>query len=427
MRTLQDFTMPNAPLATPTAEIPVQLPYGPGMASARPALWHSGTNLSRFYFLHVMGAMLPIAAGLLLYGWRALLMIGLVVGSSAVAVPIWKRIGTRGAQLRTCHILWLSLLLALMLPVHLMTTDPPFAGVPGAQWSILCGAGVLVVAFAWLLGGVGSARVHPVLVAYLLLVVVFKQTLVPHWVLHKDRLFLGDVAKSEQATLAITASAGWVKTPSITGQDGIYEDAVSEKLFRYTSGRQRPDHSWLSLDGLLRDEMPPLEDLILGGQPGPLGAASAIAVIVGGLFLLYHGVIDFRIPLLIYLSAFAALLLLPIPAVIQEIAGGGRRAHIDWRWFALRDPNIGIARAVAFVNYETLAGPLLFMAFFLATAPAVRPMARRARAIFAILIGLLAAVLQLYVSVSFGPYVALLIVSLVTPTCDKIFRPRPLV
>jgi Na+-translocating ferredoxin:NAD+ oxidoreductase RnfD subunit len=421
--------MSNAPLsAPPTAEMPVRLPYGPGMASARPALWHSGTNLPRFFFLHVLAAMLPIAAGLLLYGWRALLMIALVTGSAAAAVPIWKRIGTRGAHLRTCHVLWLSLLLALMLPVHLMTTDPPFPGAPGALWAIPCGAGMLVVIFAWLLGGVGAARIHPVLVAYLLLVVVFKQTLVPHWVLHKDRLFIGDVARSERAALAITSSAGWVRTPSITGQDGIYEDAVSEKLFRYTSGQQRPDHSWLSLDGLLRDEMPPLEDLILGGQPGPIGAASAIAVIVGGLFLLYHGVIDFRIPLLIYLSAFLALLLLPIPAVIQEIAGGGRHAHIDWRWLALRDPNhVGVARAITFVNYETLAGPLLFMAFFLATAPAVRPMARRARAIFAVLIGLLAAVFQLYVSVSFGPYLALLIVSLVTPTCDKVFRPRPLV
>ena len=99
--------------------------------------------------------------------------------------------------MRTCHVLWLSLLLALMLPVHLMTTDPPFAGVPGAQWAILFAAGVLVVALAWLLGGVGSGRIHPVLVAYLLLVVIFKQALVPHWVLHKDRLFIGDVVRSE--------------------------------------------------------------------------------------------------------------------------------------------------------------------------------------------------------------------------------------
>ena len=377
--------------------------------------------------------MLPIVAGLMLYGFRALLLIGVVIASAALALPVWKRIGSRGAQLRTSHTLWLALLLALMLPVHLMTSEPPFENVPGAQWAILAGAGALVVMFSWLLGGVGSGRIHPVLIAYLFLVVVFKQTLIPHWVLHKDRLFVGDVAKSERAELAIAssvanASTSWVNIQSSAGMDGIYADPVSEKLFQYTSGRQRAAGSYISIDGLLRDEMPPLEDLILGGQPGPIGAASAIAVIVGGLFLLYHGVIDFRIPLLIYLTAFIALLVLPMPAIVREIASGGQNAHVNWRWLAMRDTErIGAARAITFANYEIMAGPLLFMAFFLATAPAVRPMARRARAIYGVLIGLLAAIAQLYISVSFGPYLALLVVSLVTPTCDKLFRPRPLV
>ena len=396
---------------------------------ARPILGHSGMTLSGFFSLHVMGAMLPITAGVLLYGWRALLLIAIVVGSSASALQVWKRIGPRGAQLRTSHILYLSLLLALMLPVHLMTSEPPFRAMPGAQWAIAAGAGLMVVMLAWLLGGAGSGRVHPVLIAYLLIVVFFKQALIPHWVLQKERVFIGDVARSETTERVSNTSEGWVRMPTVSDEDGLYfEDAASEKLFRFTSGQQRPDRNWLSLDGLLRDEMPPLEDLILGGQPGPIGAASAIAVIVGGLFLLYRGVIDFRIPLLIYLASFAALLVLPIPAIIKQVTTGGvGHMYIDWRWLSLRDHDIGAAKAITFANYEIMAGPLLFMAFFLATAPAVRPMSRRARFIYALLIGFLAAILQLYVSVSFGPYLALLIVSLVTPTCDKMFRPRPLV
>jgi len=39
----------------------------------------------------------------------------------------------------------------------------------------------------------------------------------------------------------------------------------------------------------------------------------------------------------------------------------------------------------------------------------------------------LASGLQLYVSVSYGPYLALLIISLLTPTLDRFFRQRPLV
>jgi Na+-translocating ferredoxin:NAD+ oxidoreductase subunit D len=415
--------MDSAP--PPTAEAPVQLPYTPGLVAARPMLWHSGMTLPRFFSLHVMGAMLPIGAGLLLYGWRAMALIGVVAGSAAVALPVWRRIGSRGEQMRMSHVLWLALLLSLMLPVHLMTIEPPFDKSPGAQWAIAAGAGVLVVITAWLLGGVGSGRIHPVLVTYLLLVVSFKQALVPHWVLQKDHLLVGDVAKSQRSESAITASEGWIKTPEMPGRDALYEDPAAETLYRFTSGQQQPERAWVSLDGLLRDEMPPLEDLILGGQPGPIGATNAIAVIVGGLFLLYRGVIDFRIPLLIYLAAFAALLVLPVPAVIREATTTGH--EVVRRWLALHSHDIGAAKAITFANYEIMAGPLLFMAFFLSTAPAVRPMARRARVIYAALIGVLAAVLQLYVSVSFGPYVALLVVSLLTPAFDTTYRPKALV
>jgi Na+-translocating ferredoxin:NAD+ oxidoreductase RnfD subunit len=54
-------------------------------------------------------------------------------------------------------------------------------------------------------------------------------------------------------------------------------------------------------------------------------------------------------------------------------------------------------------------------------------MTRRARIIYAAVIGCLCAAAQLYVSVDFGPYVALLVASLLTPTLDWMFRPRPLI
>jgi hypothetical protein len=47
--------------------------------------------------------------------------------------------------------------------------------------------------------------------------------------------------------------------------------------------------------------------------------------------------------------------------------------------------------------------------------------------IYGLLVGLLAAGLQLYVSVSYGPYLALLIVSLLTPLLDGMFRQHTLV
>ena len=83
--------------------------------------------------------------------------------------------------------------------------------------------------------------------------------------------------------------------------------------------------------------------------------------------------------------------------------------------------------AIMFVSYELMAGPLMFVAFFLAPAPGARPLTRRGRAVYAVLIGAIAAILQLYLDVSYGPYLVLLMVGLFTPMFDRVFKPRPLV
>jgi Na+-translocating ferredoxin:NAD+ oxidoreductase RnfD subunit len=93
----------------------------------------------------------------------------------------------------------------------------------------------------------------------------------------------------------------------------------------------------------------------------------------------------------------------------------------------MRLPEVNWQTALTFVHYELLAGPVVFMAFFLATAPSIRPVSKWARALYAIIAGLLTAVFQLYASVSYGPYLALLIASLLTPTFDKLLGPKPLV
>ena len=108
-----------------------------------------------------------------------------------------------------------------------------------------------------------------------------------------------------------------------------------------------------------------------------------------------------------------------MPAVITD--------KPEWRWMVGHVRGIGWATGITFVNYEILASPLLFVAFFLATSPSIRPLTRRGRVLYATVVGLLAAVFQLYVSVAFGSILALMTASLLTPTLDKWLRPRPLV
>jgi Na+-translocating ferredoxin:NAD+ oxidoreductase RnfD subunit len=94
----------------------------------------------------------------------------------------------------------------------------------------------------------------------------------------------------------------------------------------------------------------------------------------------------------------------------------------QWAWLALRPSAATWGVAVTFANYELLASPLLFAAFFLATSPSIRPMARAWRPAFAAAAGVMAAAMQLYVDVSIGPYVGLLLAGLLVPVMDRTWR-----
>jgi Na+-translocating ferredoxin:NAD+ oxidoreductase RnfD subunit len=391
-----------------------------GHAPAAPQrLLHSGMTVAGYFKMHLFPGLFPLLAGLALYGWRAIMTMAMVVGAAAGSLAIWRQIGSRGRDLDISHALWLAVLLGLMLLAHLATFDTA----PYAQsiWPIPLAAGCLLVIFLWLLGGLGVGRLHPVVVTYLLLISVSYQQLIPHWVLQHDHLVAGDLLHGPGVPSAFNGTSvepdgpgsdAWIKRQPISGQDSLWLEPASAPLISYTTGTLKPDRGQMPLHELLRDRMPPLEDLIVGGQPGPIGASSAIAVIIGGLFLLYRGLIDYRIPVLIIATAFIALLVLPIPTVITEHGA-------NWRWLPMRETDVRWETAVTFANYEMMASPILFVGFFLATSGTLRPMSHRARTPYAILVGLLCAVAQLYVSVSFGPYLALLVAGLASPMLDR--------
>jgi Na+-translocating ferredoxin:NAD+ oxidoreductase RnfD subunit len=384
----------------------------PPLVSSVPS---GGIGVGGFYSTFFLGALFPFTAGVILYGWHAIVAALSVIASTAIAVAFWRRIGARGRMIHYAHAIWLALLLSLMLPAHLAAES--MSG--GAIWPILPVAGLILAILLWLLGGLGGGHLHPVLATYLLLVVCFGPALVPHRVLNRSHLVTGELFHTGPLDAQDLHTEPWISRRH-SPNDADYLEPTAEQLTRYTSGRQAiGTRKWMDLQGLLRDNMPPLEDFIVAGQPGPIGVSSVVAIIIGGLFLLYRGVIDFRIPLLTCLAAFVALLVLPIPAVIDN--------GPQWRWAAFRTTANGWSVGMTFADYEMMASPLVFVAFFLATSATVRPMTRRARTIFAVLLGLASAPSQLYLSVSFGPYLALLVISLLTPTLDRWFRAKPLV
>ncbi len=384
-----------SPTTPPIGDQPLEL-KAPRRSAMGSVIGHTGFNVVRYHITHVFGGLFPLLAGSLLFGWRALVSVVIVVGSTLLAGLIWRRIGVRGHPLRPSQMLWIGMVLALMLPANLLRGGRP------ASWPLLPAAGVLLVMLCWALGGVGSGRFHPAVVVYLLLASIYSPLFAPQTVLQHNHLMTGDLLAAPPQSEARAGQLAWLRRPIDPGIDAIHIVPPSQSLLAFTHPTDRSASENLSVDTMLRDRVPPLEDVVLGAVPGGIGVTSAVAVIVGGLFLLYRGLIDFRIPLLITASAWCTLLVLPI------------QIESHWRWVPSHVAGFGWEAGVTLVNYEALASPLLFTAFFLAGSPTVRPLTRRGRTIYAVLIGLLAAVFQMYGSVALGSYWALLIVGALT-------------
>lgn len=374
--------------------------------------------------MHALGATVPLAAGVALYGWRAAMCVAIVVASAAFALLIWRNIGPRGGQIQPAQALWMSLLLALMLPAHLMSdvvAAPDGHHLPGPPWTLLMAAGFAVVILLWLIGGAGTGRFHVTLCAYLLMFALFAELLLPCRVLAKSKLVGGDLLRTQPGQAPAWGDAEpWLDRSAIVGYDAFWVESAAPALTQFTRADRLGEQGRVPLSELLRDRVPPLEDLVIGGQAAPIGLGSAVAVVVGGLFLLYRGLIDFRIPLLIVFFFYAALFVLPVPTAVTDRGA-------DYHSLINNQLDVAWGQAMTFANYELTASPVLFMAFFLATSASIRPLARRARAVFAVLVGVAAAAGQLYISASVGPYLALAAIALIAPVLDRWFAPRTLV
>lgn len=361
---------------------------------------------------------LPLLAGLVAFGYRAAVVVTVVVASCGVALAVLRPI----LPLRSLRPTWgwvtAAMLLSSMLPAQLAGGNERLAEIEVELWPILPASGFLLALLLALLGAVGSGRLDAVLLTFLSLTVLVAPALTPTTVLQAGRAVTGDVLDAP-AEVSQPGQLPWLDAPPLPRHDAVRQASPAQTLVGFTSGVLPPQRTWTSMEALLRDQMPPLEDLLILGAPAPIGSASAVAVIIGGLLLVYRGASDWRIPLTTVLSALVAFLVLPVPVVVSE-----QGARYEWLSGLTRGGSWAVA--VTFANYQLAASPLLFCAFFLAPLPTLRPFQRFARVIYGTLLGVTSAALQLYVSVSSGPYIALLAVGLLVPLMDRHARARTL-
>lgn len=138
-----------------------------------------------------------------------------------------------------------------------------------------------------------------------------------------------------------------------------------------------------------------LSALIKGYTAGTIGETSAIALLIGAIFLMITGIIDLVIPG-IYIASFALFVGLFAPQgfnaefIASEIAGGG----------------------------------LILGAFFMATDYVTRPITKQGQAIYGLFLGFMTAVLRVFGPSAEGVSYAILIGNLLVPLIDKVTKPR---
>ena len=136
-------------------------------------------------------------------------------------------------------------------------------------------------------------------------------------------------------------------------------------------------------------------DMVLGNRGGAFGEVCAIALILGGIYLIARKVIDITTPLTILLTVFVFTGICYLVNPAQYIA--------PW--------------------YHLVYGGLLLGAFFMATDMVTTPMTTSGRIIFGVGVGLITVVIRLWGAYPEGVSFAILIMNAFTPLINKLCKP----
>ena len=134
--------------------------------------------------------------------------------------------------------------------------------------------------------------------------------------------------------------------------------------------------------------VPTIMDLFIGNVAGCIGETSALALLIGGLYLVYRGVISFRIPVA-YIGTVA---------ILSFIFGGF-------------NPYIAV--------YHIFAGGLFLGAIFMATDYSTSPMTAKGQIIMGLGAGILTTLIRFYGAYPEGVSYSILLMNVATPLIDR--------
>lgn len=142
--------------------------------------------------------------------------------------------------------------------------------------------------------------------------------------------------------------------------------------------------------------LPSLTDMLIGNIGGAMGETCTIAILIGGVFLIWKKIISPIIPLTYIGTVF-------VFSLIYYACVGGA----------------GQYGALGMAVFEVLAGGVCFGAFFCATDYVTSPIMDRGKYIYAVGCGLFTMIIRLFASYPEGASFAILFMNVMTPLIDR--------
>lgn len=300
------------------------------------------TNKDTSYIMkQVVIALLPATlAALFFFRLSALNVIFFCVTGSVGAEFLCQKISKQESTIGDFSAVVTGLLLAFNVPASL------------PWWMCLLGAAFAIIVVKMVFGGIGNNFVNPALAARAFLLASFPVAM----------------------TLWTRTGVNWVSSGNIDA----YTTATPLSFLKAGSNGVSS----------LADSGISISNMLIGNIGGCIGETSAVLIILGGLYLMYKGIINYVIPTFYICTV----------AILMFILGGFN---------------------FTFVIYELLAGGLMLGAFFMLTDYTTSPMTKKGQIIYAVLAGLITTVIRLYGGYPEGVSYSILLVNIMTPLIDK--------
>lgn len=294
-----------------------------------PAPHIKAEHTTQSIMLEVIIALLPATiVSVLVFGYRALVLNAVCVVSCVFFEYVFRKLLKRNSTVSDLSAVVTGMILAFNLP----------AGLP--IWMAVLGSAVAIIAVKQLFGGIGHNFANPALVARIVLFISFTRQM-----------------------------ATWPTANSyIKGVDAVSGATPLSILKEGTA-----------------DALPPLINLFTGIRGGCLGETCAIALVVGGIYLIVKKVISPTMPVAILGTV-----------VLYSLAVGANPL------------------------YHLFSGGLIFGAFFMATDYSTSPQNDIGKLIAGIFVGIITMTIRLYGGYPEGMSFALLLMNIITPLIDKV-------